>query len=117
MLRGPSTEGRDPSVPAGAVSLRLLLPFVALFGVVLYFIAGTPRTPGTSLSVPDVLTLEALLRSPRPPLEGAIYAVGMLGWVAWGWLVLSLVLQVLVALAERLSAGATWVGGFRTLAD
>src|SRR5215216_6435754 len=110
----PSPSGLDSS---SAVSLRVLVPFLALFGVGLSFIAGPPRLPDASLQVPDFLSLEALLHSPRPPLDGAIYVVGMLGWPAWMWLVASLALQLLAVLVERIGAGAAWVGAFRRFAD
>ena len=81
----------SPSATSGgAVSLRLLVPFLALFGAVLTAFAGLPHTPDPGLAVPDLSTVEALLRSSRPPLDGAIYVVGLVGWCIWGWLVLSL---------------------------
>jgi signal transduction histidine kinase len=103
--------------PSRTMPLRLLVPFLAFFGIGLALIAGAPRTPDASLELPDLLSLEALLRSPRPPLDGAIYVVGMLGWVVWVWLVVSLALQFLTIVVQRLAAGAAWVERFRTVAD
>src|SRR5262249_21977211 len=50
-------------------------------------------------------------------LEGAIYFVGMLGWAVWTWLVLSLLLQVVVAVAERVAAGTEVVRQASFIAD
>ena len=57
------------------------------------------------------------MRSSRPPLDGAIYVVGLVGWCIWGWLVLSLILQLVAAGGERLAGGTLAVRRFRTLAD
>ena len=89
---------------SGAVSLRTLIPFLLLFAVGLYTIAGGPHAPNPRLEIPDPTSLEALLRSSRPPLDGVIYVIGMVGWGLWGWLVFSLVLQLIAAGAERLAA-------------
>jgi nucleoid-associated protein YgaU/DNA-binding SARP family transcriptional activator len=112
-----STSPTAAPEPSSAITLRLLVPFLVLFGVGLFFIAGGPRMPDATLEVPDLLGLESLLRSPRPPVDGAIYVVGMLGWAVWAWLVLSLVLQAFAVVAERLAAGAAWVKTFRSAAD
>jgi LysM repeat protein len=83
----------------------------------LYTIVGVPHAPDPRLEIPDPTSLEALLRSSRPPLDGVIYVIGMVGWGLWGWLVFSLVLQLITAGAERLAAGTTAVRRLRTLAD
>ena len=66
---------KPPSVAStdGSVSLRVLIPLLALFGAGLYVVAGPPHTPNLELQVPDASSLEATLRSPRPPLAGLIY--------------------------------------------
>src|SRR6516162_2400936 len=102
MQANPPSEVRS----AGAVSLRVLIPFLVLFGAGLYEVVGIPHAPDPSIDIPDLRSLEAMLRSSRPPLDGAVYVVGMLGWAVWAWLVLSLLLQVCVAVAERVAGGA-----------
>src|SRR5690349_6341668 len=94
---------------AGPVSLRVVIAFLVLFGAGLYEVVGLPHAPNPPLQLPDPASLEALLRSSHPPLDGAIYVVGMLGWAIWAWLVLSLVLQVAVAAGERVAAGTAIV--------
>src|SRR5437899_3491186 len=100
-----------------SVSLRTLVAFLLVFGAGLFLTVGLPHAAAKPLELPDPASLEALLRSPRPPLEGAIYVAGMLGWVIWAWLLLSLVLQVGVVAAERVAAGTAIVRGASTLAD
>src|SRR5712692_7687704 len=101
----------------GAVSLRLLVPFLALFGACLYSIVGLPHTPDPPLGIPDPTSLEAFLRSTHPPLDGPIYLIGMVGWGVWGWLIVSLLLQLFAAGAERVAAGTSAVRQLRTVAD
>ena len=101
----------------GAVSLRVLIPFLLIFSAGLYRIVGLPQGPDPRLEIPDPASLEALLRSSRPPLDGAIYLIGILGWAVWGWLVISLLLQLVAAGAERVAAGTAAVRRFRTVAD
>jgi LysM domain len=109
--RPPSTSS------AGPVSLGVLIAFLALFGAGLYKVVGLPHAPNPPLQLPDPASLEALLRSSHPPLDGAIYVVGMLGWAIWAWLVLSLVLEVGIAAGERVAAGTAVIRGASALAD
>ena len=81
-------------------------------GAVLNAIAGLPHRPDPGFAVPDLSTVEALLRSSYPPLDGAIYVVGIVGWCIWGWLVLSLILQLVAAGSERIAGGTLAFAGF-----
>src|SRR5437762_1623478 len=109
----PTSEVR----PGGAVSLRILIAFLILFGAGLYEVVGLPHGPTSGLEVPGAASVEAMLRSSRPPLDGAIYVSGMLGWLVWAWLVLSLILQVGMAVAERLAGGTAIVRHAHVIAD
>ena len=102
---------------AGAVSLRTLIVFLVLFGAGLYEVVGLPHAPVSPIGVPDPSSLEAMLRSSRPPLDGGVYVVGMLGWSVWAWLVLSLLLQVCVGVAEHVAGDAAGVRQARGIAD
>src|SRR5918912_2000665 len=111
-------QAKPPAASSGgAVSLRVLIPFLILLGAGLYRIVGPPHPPDAPLALPDPSSLEALLRSSHPPLDGAIYVVGMLGWAVWAWLVLSLLLQIAVAVAEPVAEGTAAVRQARSLAD
>ena len=83
------------------------MPFLLLFGAGLYTIVGLPHAPDPRLGIPDPASLEALLRSSRPPLDGVIYVIGMVGWALWCWLVISLLLQLTVMSALAQSFAAT----------
>jgi hypothetical protein len=113
MQANPPSEVRS----AGAVSLRVLIPFLVLFGAGLYEVVGLPHAPNPTVQVPDLSSLEAILRSSRPPLDGAVYVVGMLGWSVWAWLVLSLLLQMVVGVAEQVAEGTAVVRQARGIAD
>ena len=112
-------KGKPPSEAsqAGAVSLRVLIPFLILFGAGLFEVVGLPHGPTSALEVPDGASVEAMLRSSRPPLDGAIYVSGMLGWLVWVWLVLSLMLQLGVVVAERLAGGTAIIRHAHRIAD
>lgn len=101
----------------GTVGLRVLVPLLIAFAAALSVLVGLPHAPDRSLSIPDGATVEALLRSRHPPLDGVIYVVGMVSWLVWAWLVLSLALQIAASMAERVGTGAAWVGQLRTVAD
>src|SRR5438309_1486629 len=113
MQAKPHSEASSGST----VSLRVLLPFLGLFGALLYNAVGFPHSPNPPLQFPEPTSLEALLRSSRPPLDGLIYVVDMVGWAIWGWLVLSVVLQLLAGVAERVAAGSAAVRALRVIAD
>jgi len=100
-----------------AVSLRVLIGFLVVFGIGLRVLVGLPHLPDSSLSLPDPASLEAMLRSAHPPLAGAIYVAGSLGWLIWAWLVLSLGLQLVATTTERVAAGANVVRQVRITAD
>jgi nucleoid-associated protein YgaU len=113
MQGNPSSDAGS----AGAVSLRVLIPFLLLFGAGLYEVVGLPHAPSPPIDAPDLSSLEAILRSSRPPLDGAMYVIGMLGWLVWAWPVLSLLLEVGVALAEQVADGTAVVRRARGIAD
>src|SRR5215467_7246039 len=106
-----------PTSSASTVSLRVLVAFLVLFGAGLYEVVGLPHAPNPPLQPPDAASLEALLRSSHPPLDGVIYVVGMFAWAVWAWLVLSLVLQVGAAMGERVATGTAVVRRASGLAD
>src|SRR5260370_42417975 len=93
------------------------MPSLLLLGAGVYTFVGLPHAPDPRLGIPDPASLEALLRSSRPPLDGVIYVIGMAGWALWCWLVISLLLQLIAAGAERIAAGATAVWRLRAGAD
>jgi nucleoid-associated protein YgaU len=113
MQANPPSEVRS----AGAVSLRILIPFLVLFAAGLYELVGLPHAPDPPIDVPDLSSLEAILRSSHPPLDGALYVVGMVAWSVWAWLVLSLLLQVGVGIAEHVSGGTRVVRQAHWVAD
>ena len=49
MQANPPSEVRS----AGAVSLRILIAFLVLFGAGLYEVVGLPHAPDSSIQVPD----------------------------------------------------------------
>ena len=112
-----NTRLSRPTSSAGTVSLSVLVAFLVLFGAGLYEMVGLPHAPNPPLQPPDAASLEALLRSSHPPLDGVIYVVGMLGWAIWAWLILSVVLQVGAAIGQQVAAGTPVAQRASRLAD
>jgi len=69
---------QTPDSRDGAVQLRVLVPLLLAFAAALYALVGLPHAPDRALGIPDGATLEALLRSQHPPLDGLIYVIGVL---------------------------------------
>jgi two-component SAPR family response regulator/LysM repeat protein len=93
--------------------LRLIL-LLAATGAALYATAGPPRLPA---ELPDGHVWWATLRGTSIPLAALGYLLAMLAWVIWAWLSASLVLRLLVALADLATHGAVWARSLRRVSD
>jgi DNA-binding SARP family transcriptional activator/nucleoid-associated protein YgaU len=85
-----------------------------LAGVSLALVAGPPRLPSAPLQP------EALLRwlgGTRLPLEPIALLLVDLAWAVWAWATLSLLLELLLVVAELLALGHGWVRALRQFAD
>lgn len=116
MTQHSGRTGRIPSTDV-ATSIRRdwgplvrLIALLAVTGAALLATAGPPRLP---TELPDVDLLLATLRGTSIPLAGLGYVLSLLAWAIWGWLTLSLLLQLGVALAEVATHGAAWVRSLR----
>src|SRR5919202_3788004 len=71
---------------------------------------GAPQLPSSWPRLPTVTEVEILARSPdRAQLAGALALLTWAVWLAWGYVVATTTLRVLVIAAERVAAGAAWV--------
>src|SRR5215204_2077927 len=83
-------------------------------GTALYLLAGPPRLPD---GVPAGSDVAQVLTGSRLPVEGILSAVSAVAWLLWLWIVGSLALELLVAAADLIGHGATWVQTLRRVAD
>jgi nucleoid-associated protein YgaU/DNA-binding SARP family transcriptional activator len=101
---------RAESVPAES-SGKGVLPLMALIGggvalgFVLWWLNGPPQVP---TSTPDWDRISRILTGSDVPYEDVIYIAMGLGWLALGYLGLTVVLRVVLGAADRLTDGATW---------
>lgn len=93
--------------------LWLTLGLAALGGA-LYRFYGPPRLPER---VPGLDEITSALTGTELSVAALIYLIGSVLWLLWGWLALSLILQVFVGVAEAVTRGARWVRGLRRLVD
>src|SRR5712664_3666022 len=87
-------------VAADRRPLAVLISTLAVSGVSLYVVVGAPNAAQLP-QVPSAGTLEVLLRSPNPPLDGLLELATFLAWGIWSWIVASVVVESVMALVER----------------
>jgi DNA-binding SARP family transcriptional activator/LysM repeat protein len=92
----------------GCVGLTLLA------GVGLAAFAGPPRLPSEP---PRPDSLLDLLGGTTLPVDGLVLVLIDIAWLAWGWVALSLALELLVIAAELVAFGGDWVRALRQVAD
>ena len=94
--------------------LLRLMGLLALAGAALLATAGPPRLPD---ELPSLDLASATLRGSAVPLAALGYLLSGLAWLIWGWLSLSVLLRVVLALADLATRGAAWVAGLRRASD
>ena len=108
---GHRDEERAPRGALGLIGLALGLAGGAL---ALDLVAGPPRLPAEAPSWGAVLTT---LRGSYLPPEALAYVLTTAAWGVWLWIVASLALRLVVAAADALTHGATWVRALRAVSD
>ena len=90
-----------------------LFALVVCVPVLLRLLSGWPHLPSR---IPGWLELRVIMQSPGVPLAAVAYIATTIAWLVWAWLAVSVMLQVLAAIAEQLSSGL-WVSRLRGTAD
>lgn len=103
-------EQREP----GIRGLLWLVLGLILGGVALYAAAGPPRLPA---ELPSWATISATLQGSYLAPEVVAYALTTAAWAMWLWMVGTLVLRVVVGVADALAHGAAWVRALRAVSD
>jgi len=95
----------------------LLLGLAATFAVASLTLGG-PTLPSSLPRLPTLSDLDIFVRSPsRDQLAGGLALLTWAVWLVWAYVLIVTTLRVAVILGERFSAGAAWLGSFRTLSD
>jgi len=94
--------------------LLWLIAGLILGAAALYAVAGPPRLPA---ELPTWDTIGTTLRGSYLPPEVVAYALTTAAWGVWLWMVATLVLRLVVAIADRLTHGAAWVHALRAVSD
>lgn len=92
----------------------LLAVALAGGGGLLYRIAGAPRLPG---ALPNGRIVLNTLTGTSIPYAGLGAFCTTLAWIIWLWLVGTLAIQFLLAVAEQVTSGAHWVRSCRLVVD
>ena len=110
-LGSARTGGAQPA------PLACLVVLLAVSGAGLSIIGGIPD-PSQLPGLPSWGTLEVMARSPNPSLDGVLQLSLLVGWLVWIWAAASVVLELVLVVAEAGPAqGAAWLERIRAVAD
>lgn len=112
------------SLPAGGDTRRSaghrflgvlgLVATLIVGAVVLYRLAGPPHLP---IALPTWTASKAVLTGSDVPYAAITYLFSTAAWLIWFWVVGSILLRLLVPVAEILTRGAAWARSLRALSD
>ena len=108
--QGLSAEGSARSL----FELTALISGGAALAVVLWWLNGPPQLPSAS---PDWERIGRILTGSYLPYEDVTYVATGLGWLALGYLALTLALRVASQMLTRLTDGAAWTRVALRLSD
>ena len=111
-----TTQHHQPFVDTDRPRERLIAfgGLLLIAGLGLAAAGGPPRLPSGLPRWGEVL---AILAGSTLPVEPLALLLVDLAWLLWAWIVGSLVLELVLVLAEALAHGAAWVRSLRQLAD
>jgi DNA-binding SARP family transcriptional activator/LysM repeat protein len=107
-------DNLNPDPRAGRMWLLGFVGLTLIAGVGLAAAAGPPRLPSEP---PRPDSLLGLLGGTTLPVDGLVLLLIDIAWLAWGWMTLSLILELLVMAAELVAFGRDWVITLRRVAD
>ncbi|HEY8744555.1 MAG TPA: LysM peptidoglycan-binding domain-containing protein, partial [Chloroflexota bacterium] len=91
-----------------------LVATLIIGAVVLYRLAGPPHVP---TDLPTWTASKAVLTGTDVPYAAITYVFSTAAWLIWFWVVGSILLRLLVTVAETVTRGAAWVLSLRALSD
>ena len=99
---------------SGVRDLLLFIVGLVVGAAALFAVAGPPRPPA---ELPTWDVIAATLRGSYLPPEVIAYALTTAAWGVWLWMVGTLLLRVVVVVADSLTHGAAWVHALRAVSD
>lgn len=96
------------------LSLLGLATTLAIGALLLYRLAGPPHLPLPRPSLPQI---KLALVSTAVPYDAFVYVLTTAAWIVWLWLVGSVLLRLVVVLAETVARGTALVRSLRALSD
>jgi len=111
--RPPYAETTEQQRESRLGSFGFVLVLALAFALLSRF-AGPPHLPP---SLPSASTVVQTLRGSDIPVEALGYIFTTLGWILWCWIVVTLVVNVVIGLAEKVTRGAAWVGSLRVVSN
>ena len=112
--RSVDVSSREPGV---SYDLPILLGWLTLFGVGLKLLVGWPAAPVLPDHMPSWSVIQVWIQSPGSSPAGLVSWAAALAWVVWVWTLASVLLRVVVDVADGLTRGARWVGSIRLVSD
>ena len=94
------------------LGLAILVALLAACAWLLHLIGGWPHLPA---GLPSWRTLTITLQGSYVPDQAAVYLITTLGWLAWLWITLSILMHGFVVVAERLRPGGRWLAALRAV--
>src|ERR1051326_4693448 len=107
-------ENLSPNLRAGRLRLLAIGGLLLLAGAGLGVFGGAPRLP-SELPPPQQVT--DVLTGTHLPLDALALVLVDVAWLAWGWSVLSVLLELVVVAAEVVAYGRGWVQALRQVVD
>ena len=104
----------DEPAAGSALQLASLVFAGVAVGFLLWWINGPPQLPH---SLPDWGRIGDVLSGSYLPYEGVIAIAAGVGWLALGYLALTVALRLVAQSLARLTDGATWAQATLTLSD
>src|SRR5437868_4531457 len=108
------SESPDQARSGERIRLIGFAVLMVLAGFALRAVAGLPTLPG---SMPTATQVVTQLNAPTLPLAPLAAVLVDAAWLLWLWVMASMVIELLVTVAEAVSHGARWVGHARRVAD
>ncbi len=105
---------RDEDEPRGGLSLIAIVIALFIMGAFLVKVDGLPHLPA---HIPSWATIVTFLNGSDVPLDALAYIFITAAWVLWFWIMGSIVVHVILVIADKVTEGAHWVRTLHVVVD